>query len=430
MLGLYRGLSAVAGPLAGPYLARRMTKGKEDRARLGERFGEAGLPRPAGSLVWVHGASVGESLSVLSLIERLLETHATLHVLVTTGTVTSAAIMAARLPPRAFHQYVPLDHVPFVRRFLDHWRPDLALWIESEFWPNLLTETQRRGTPVVLLNARLSPGSFARWRRLRPLIRPLLAGFALCLGQSAAEADRLAALGAPRVKTVGNLKFAAAPLPADEGELSRLAGLLGRRPRWLAASTHAPEEDVAAAVHRRLAPAHPGLVTVIVPRHPGRGTGIAAALRAQGFTVALRSAGEDPGAATEIYLADTMGELGLFYRLCRVAFVGGSLAPHGGHNLLEPGQLGCAVIHGPELANFRGIADEMDAAGAAVLTDGEAALAAVVEELLSDPAQAEGLGAAARRVARRQGAVLDAVMDELAPFLGAPATRETGRAHA
>lgn len=430
MLALYRGLTYVAAPLVGAYLARRTAAGKEDASRLGERMGRAGMPRPPGPLVWVHGASVGESLSALPLIERLLGERRDFCVLVTTGTVTSAAIMAERLPARAFHQYVPVDRVPFVERFLDHWRPDLALWVESDLWPNLLAETGRRGIPVLLLNARMSPRSFSRWRRMRWLIRPLLNRFALCLAQNQAEAARLAALGAPRVKTVGNLKYAAAPLPADEGELRRLSEAVGARPRWLAASTHPGEEEIVAAAHRRLAPGHPGLMTLIVPRHPGRGPAIAARLAANGASVALRSRGETPAPGTEIYLADTMGELGLFYRLSAVAFVGGSLVPHGGHNLLEPGQLGCAVVHGPHMTNFRGIADEMDAAGAALAVGDEKTLAATVDGLLRDPARAAGLAAAAARIAAGKGVILDAVMAEVAPFLGPAPTGEALHARA
>jgi 3-deoxy-D-manno-octulosonic-acid transferase len=417
MLTIYRGLSTITAPFISAYLARRAAAGKEDPARIQERLGRPGRERPPGPLVWVHGASVGESLSVLPLIERLLDARPDLSVLVTTGTVTSAAVMAERLPPGAFHQYVPVDRLPFVRRFLDHWQPELALWIESEFWPNLLGETQRREVPVVLVNARMSPGSFARWRWVRPLIRPLLAGFTLCLAQDEAEVERLAALGAPRVKAAGNLKFAAAALPMDEGELARLEEALGGRPRWLAASTHEGEEEIAAAVHRRLAATHAGLLTVIVPRHPARGPGIAAALRAKGFAVAARSAGEMPTPGTEVYLADTLGELGLFYRLCGVAFVGGSLVPHGGHNLIEPAQLGCAVIHGPFMTNFSTMAAEMGGAGAALKASDEAALAAAVHGLLCDPGRAGTLAAAARRVAAAKSAVLDRIMAELGPFL-------------
>ncbi|MHA1568070.1 MAG: 3-deoxy-D-manno-octulosonic acid transferase, partial [Alphaproteobacteria bacterium] len=323
---LYRCAAEAAAPLIAVLLKRRRAAGKEDATRFEERRGIASLPRPNGPLVWIHAASVGEAVSMLSIAERLPP-----HLLVTTGTVTSARLLAQRLPDGALHQYVPVDRIAWVRRFLDHWRPDLALWMESELWPNLVGETRRRGVPMVLLNARMSERSYRRWRWAPGLARDLLAGFALCLAQSETAAARLAALGAVNVKTAGNLKFAAAALPADETELARLGPAFADRPRWLAVSTHPGEEVLAGTVHRALAARRPALLTVIVPRHPSRGPEVANALRAQGHAVALRSAGETVMPATAIYVADGMGELGLFFRLVDTVFVGGSLVPHGGH---------------------------------------------------------------------------------------------------
>ncbi|MFZ0694113.1 MAG: 3-deoxy-D-manno-octulosonic acid transferase [Alphaproteobacteria bacterium] len=417
MLTLYRGLSAVAAPLIDAVLERRMAAGKEERSRIGERFGRTGVARPIGPLIWIHGASVGESLSVLSLIDRLLADYPALHILVTTGTVTSAALMAQRLPDRAFHQYAPVDRLSCVQRFLDHWRPDLALWIESEFWPNALTEMRRRGTKLVLVNARISPRAYSRWRWLPSLIRPILDCFDLCLAQSEAEAERLRKLGAKRVDAPGNLKFAAAPLPADGDELTRLSALTGTRPRWLASSTHAGEEDIVGRVHKKLESGLPQLLTIIVPRHPGRGNAIAESLRAQGLPVAQRSRGATLDSNTAIYIADTMGELGLFYRLCPIAFIGGSLIPHGGHNLIEPAQLGCAILHGPHMQNFREIADDMGYANAAITVGDEETLGLALHRLLADPAAASKLAQAAKSVADAKTAVLDRVMKDLAQFL-------------
>lgn len=417
MLALYRGLSIAAGPLVDAVLARRIRGGKEDGTRIGERFGKSELARPQGTLVWVHAASVGESLSVLSLIERILGENPALHVLVTTGTVTSAALMEKRLPERAFHQFAPVDKPDCVRAFLDHWRPDMALWVESEFWPNMLTEAKKRGVALILLNARISPRTFSRWRFLPALIRPVLDCFDLCLAQSEAEAARLRQLGATRVAVPGNLKFAAKPLPADAGELTRLEDLTGARPRWLAASTHPGEEEIVTEVHRALGRKFPGLLTVIVPRHPGRGAEIAAALRAGGFRVALKSADEDPGEASEIYVADGMGELGLFFRLCPIAFVGGSLIPHGGHNPIEAAQLGAAVVFGTFMTNFQTIADEMVRSQAALSVANERELADAVARLLSDANETKRMTQAARGIAAEKSAVLDKVVAELSPFL-------------
>jgi len=430
MLALYRGLSAAAGPLIDAVLARRTAAGKEDPARLGERYGRAARARPEGPLVWVHAASVGESLSVLSLVGKIVREAPAVHVLVTTGTVTSAALMAQRLPPRAFHQFAPVDRPDCVAAFLDHWRPDLALWVESEFWPNLLIETKRRGAKVALVNARVSPRAFARWRWMPSLIKPMLAAFDLCLAQNEYEAARLRRLGASVVRAPGNLKFAAAPLPADGAELARLRALVQNRPRWLAASTHPREEEWAARAHLELAARFPGLLTVIVPRHPGRGAEIAAMLRARGLDVARRAAGEDLGPATAAYVADTMGELGLFFRLCPVAFIGGSLIPHGGHNPIEPAQLGCAVIHGPHMTNFREIAEDMARANAAVTLADESALAPALARLLGDAQETRRMAEAAQRVAAGKAQVLERVWAELAPFLAALGRTEPCRARA
>ncbi len=289
---LYRGFTTLALPLISLYLARRRAQGKEDGARFGERFGRAGRPRPDGPLIWLHAASVGEALSILRLTEKVLTDYPEVNMVVTTGTVTSARLLAERLPSRAIHQYVPVDRPAWARRFLDHWRPDIALWVESEFWPNLINETQARAITMILLNGRMSLRSFAAWRRWPGLIRPLLGGFALCLAQDEAEAERLRALGAPAVKAPGNLKVAAGALPVDEEEACRLAHSIGARPLWLAASTHAGEEEIVVEAHRRIAPTHRGLLTIIVPRHPSRGREVAAALERSGVKGALSSKGD------------------------------------------------------------------------------------------------------------------------------------------
>lgn len=417
MLSLYRVATVLGTPLIRLYLAARMAHGKEDRARFGERLGRPSLPRLDGPLVWAHAASIGESLSMVPLVERLLRERPGLRILFTTGTVTSAEMMAERLPEGAFHQYVPVDRLSYVRGFLDYWRPDLVLWAESEFWPNLVTEPAARGMPVVLVNGRVSPRSFAGWRRAPGLIGRLLGGFALCLGQAEIDAERLRRLGAGNAKSVGNLKFAAPPLPADRKALDFLSATLDERPRWLAASTHPGEEIVVASVHRCLTANHPDLLTIIVPRHPERGAAIAETLRADGHSVALRSAGETIGAATDIYLADTLGELGLFFRLADVVFMGKSLVPLGGQNPIEPARLGCALIHGPHMANFEDMVARMKEIGAAEEVADEAALAVAVAHFLDDADRRRRIIEAARAFADGEVHVLDSVMEELAPFL-------------
>lgn len=424
MLPLYRLATHAGGPLIAHYLRRRRACGREDAARFGERQGVASLTRPPGFLIWVHAASLGEALSVLPLVARMTAEWPALDVLLTTGTRSSAELLATRLPARVRHQYVPADRPCWVRNFLSHWRPDLALWVESELWPNLLLETARRGVPMILLNARLSERSFRRWRLLAGDADLLLRHFSLCLAQSEEAAARLRRLGAPRVRHLGDLKAAAPALPADAGELASLRALCGARPRWLAASTHPGEEEIVAAVHRQVASHMPSLLTLIVPRHPERGGAIAALLARQGLRVARRGQSAPLTAETEIYLADSLGELGLFYRLAGLAFLGGSLVARGGHNPLEPARLDCAILHGPSTENFRHVFAALDAAGAARPVQDAAALADRVANLLTDPAARAAMATAALRHAAAGTAVLDRVLDALRPHLPplAPAT--------
>ncbi len=429
-LAAYRALTGAGLPLIQLYLARRRRRGREDAVRFAERMGVAGRPRPAGPLVWLHAASIGEAVSALPLIERLRTQRPCLAILVTTGTVTSARVLARRLPPGAIHQYVPVDRAAWVARFLDHWQPDLALWLESEFWPNMLDALKARAIPAVLINARLSPRSLARWRRLPRTIRTLLSSFTLCLAQNAREASALEALGAARVAAPGNLKFAAAPLPADMAELARLERTLVERPRFLAASTHPGEEDAVERAHVALAARHPGFLTLIVPRHAARGPEISAMLRAHGHAVALRSAGETPGPDVAFYVADTMGELGLFFRLAPVAFMGGSLVPHGGQNLLEPIRLGAAVVHGPYMTNFAEIAAELAAAGASAEVTDALSLAEAVHALLADSGLRARQTTAAMRLAAAKSRVLDDIMVELTPLLDRIAPADASPRHA
>ena len=418
---LYRLASWALGPAAHLVLARRAARGKEDRARLGERWGRAGLARPDGKLIWLHAASVGESLSLLPIIESLLARLPAAEILVTTGTVTSARLLADRLPqPRARHQFLPLDHPAAVRRFLDHWRPDLALWVESEFWPNLLLETHRRGIPMALLNARMSAASFRGWQRAPGLIATLLGCFGLVLAQDDAQAARLTRLGARAADSVGDLKAASSVPSAPAAELVRHRALLGSRPVWLAASTHEGEEAVVAAAHRQLAPRFPGLLTLLAPRHPARAAQIAPALAASGLRVARRSAGDTLDDQVDLYLIDTLGELGLFYRLAPIVLVAGSLGASGtigGHNPLEAAQLGCAVIFGPDTPNCAASAAALEAAGAARRLPGADALAEALGDLLADPAQVARMGAAGVAVAEAARGVIDRALLRLEPLV-------------
>jgi 3-deoxy-D-manno-octulosonic-acid transferase len=423
---VYRALTWPLSPVVMPYLRRRRRRGKEDGLRLTERRGLAGAVRPPGPLLWIHAASVGEATAVLRLIERLTELRPTLEVLLTTGTVASAQLLDKRLPPRARHQYVPVDLPGWTRRFLDHWRPDMALWVESELWPNLVLGTRARRIPMMLINGRLSANSYRRWRRCPALIRPVLGAFAQCLAQDSEQAERLRRLGGRNVTALGDLKAAGSPLPVDPEQFRHLSRAIGERPRWLAASTHHGEEEIAAAAHRRLVGDHPELLTLIAPRHPARGEAITAMIETLGLNVARRSQDQPVTAETDIYLVDTIGELGLFYRLAGIAFVGGSLTPKGGHNPLEAARLGCAVLYGPDMSNCASMAAALAAGGAAETVRNDDELARAVALLLADSQLRNARAAAGHRAAAAGEGVLDGILTRLAPWLDRIAPAQDG----
>jgi 3-deoxy-D-manno-octulosonic-acid transferase len=357
-LRAYRSLAALATPLAGIVLARRLKRGKENPARLAERRGEAKIARPPGPLIWAHGASVGEMLAVMPLVEALRARN--FHVLVTSGTVTSARLAEERLPPGVVHQFIPLDAPRFTERFIAHWRPNLALLAESDLWPNLIMSCNAAGIPMILVNGKLSERSFTRWRYLPKTIGRLLGSFDLCLTQSDADAERYSELGAPRVNMTGNLKLDVPAPPVDANKLATMRTLLRLRPLVAAASTHPGEEAVIIDAHRRLRQSFPGLLTIIAPRHPERGPGVAEIATAAGLNAISRSRGLLPDRGTDVYVADTIGELGLFYRLAPIVFIGGSLVRHGGQNPIEPAKLGAAILHGPHVWNFAEIYAVLD----------------------------------------------------------------------
>jgi 3-deoxy-D-manno-octulosonic-acid transferase len=414
-LRLYRWASFIGSPIAPQVLARRLARGKEHPERLAERRGEPSLRRPAGPLVWVHGASVGEMLAVVPLIERLRLQDFT--VLVTSGTVTSAALAEQRLPKGVLHQFIPLDAPRFVRRFLDHWRPGLALFVESDLWPNLILSCAERKIPMIVINGRLSERSFSRWRRAPGAIGALLGRFDLCLAQSGADAERYAELGAQRIITTGNLKLDVPAPPADPAALQRLREIVGTRSVVAAASTHPGEEEAIIAAHLRLRAKFPSLLTVIAPRHPARGSGIAEIAKAAGLAVALRSQRAQPMPDVGIYVADTLGELGLIYRIAPIVFMGGSLASHGGQNPIEAVRLGAAVLHGPHVWNFAEIYSMLDQShGAELVADGEA-LAAHLEAWLADAPARQAVATAGSGAVGRLGGALKRTLAALDPYL-------------
>lgn len=414
-LRLYRRAMAAATPLAPLLLSRRLKRGKEDPARIGERRGETSLTRPPGALVWVHGASVGELLAVLPLVEQL---HALdLNVLVTSGTVTSAGVAQERLPSGVLHQFIPLDTPRFVFSFLDHWRPNLALFVESDLWPNLIMSSSKGRVPLVLVNGRMSEQSFKGWRSAPKTAAALLGKFDLCLAQSALDGERFQELGARGVHVTGNLKLDVPAPPADEAKLKALTAAIGQRPVIAAASTHPGEEILIIDAHRRLRQRFPGLLTIIAPRHPERGRGILDFAAAAQMRAILRSQDALPEAQTDIYIADTMGELGTIYRAAQVVYMGGSLVEHGGQNPIEPVKLGAAIVHGPHVWNFTEIYAALDAArGAAEVADVDG-LSERIGYWLADAAARRAAAEAAQKTVERLGGALKRTMAELEPYL-------------
>lgn len=420
MLRIYSSVMGASSFLLRSLLKRRCRKGKEDPQRLGERMGQPGHERPEGKLIWIHAASVGESQSALILIQALLERHKEAHVLITTGTVTSAHLMEKRLPSRALHQYYPVDHPKWVAGFLDHWQPDMAIWMESEIWPNMLAGIKKRQIPAAVVNGRLSPRSFKRWKKAGNEIGKLLDVFSIVLTQTDEDADYFTGLGARNVIVSDNLKYSAAPLPYDENDLERMQKAVSGRTLWVFASTHDPEEEMACRIHQHLQKKVPDLLTIIVPRHPERRNTIVKACDKYGVKTILRGDNKTlPSKEDQIYIVDTFGELGLFYRLCPLACIGRSFSKDGGggHNPIEAAQLGCAVMHGPLVQNLAEIYQEFDKAGAAIMLKNEQDFQKRLERLLSDSDGLDNLQDKATRFAQKKGQVLDTVMKALEPLL-------------
>ncbi|MEM6637019.1 MAG: 3-deoxy-D-manno-octulosonic acid transferase [Pseudomonadota bacterium] len=413
-LGLYRALTRRGLRYAERTLARRLKSEKEDRLRINERRGIAGVERPAGDLIWFHAASVGEALSILELIRRLGEEDEAISFMVTTGTVTSARILERRLPATAIHQYIPIDIRPFVTRFLDHWRPDLAVWTESEFWPNLMCETHAREIPMVLINGRMSSRSHRVWRWLRGSSRHLLGLFAMAHVQDTQSGNFLKDLGLPedRMTVTGTLKEGSAALPCDEAERTRMTGLIGNRPTWLAASTHPGEDEIVLEAHERVLRRSPRNLLILVPRHPERGEELDTMISNKGWRIARRSNNDPLDPETQIYIADTLGELGLWYRIAPISFVGGSLVQIGGHNPFEPAALGSAILHGPHVTNFMEIYDRLANANAARLVRSGPDLFNAIATLLA-PHKAAAMAHAAWDVCSSGAEVTDQAKDML-----------------
>lgn len=418
-LVLYRWLTGALEPLAPRLLDARVKQGKEDPVRVDERLGVTRVVRPGADLVWLHGVSVGETLSLLPVVERIAKARPDLTVLVTSGTVTSAELLTRRLPPGVIHQFAPVDAPGAVAAFLDHWRPSLGVFVESEIWPNLILTAKARNIPLALVSARITEKTAAGWARFPASARRLLEAFDCVMPQDVVSADRLQALGG-RIDGLVNLKLSGGALPHDASAFTTLSAAIGDRPVVVAASTHEGEEI---AVVRALDHLTERLCLILVPRHPERGPEIAAALTRDGYRFALRSRGSQPNAETDIYVADTLGELGLFLRLADVVVMGGSFGsflgrdPWGGHNPLEPARLGKPAVTGPDNANWQAVTADLVGAGGLAVVHSPGDLPGVVAPLLNDPAAARAMGDRARRGAVDAGAGLDRLWDCLQPLL-------------
>jgi 3-deoxy-D-manno-octulosonic-acid transferase len=414
-LRAYRGLASLATPLARVVLARRLARGKEHPQRMAERRGETRIARPPGPLVWAHGASVGEMLAVMPLVEGIRARN--FNVLVTSGTVTSARLAEERLPPNVIHQFVPVDAPRYTERFLEHWQPNLGLFAESDLWPNLIMACIERNVPLILVNGRLSERSFTRWRYAPKTIGALLGRFDLCLTQSEPDADRYSELGAPRVTMTGNLKLDVPAPPVDAGKLAAMRAVVRQRPVIAAASTHPGEEAVIIDAVRRLRQSFPGLLTVIAPRHPERGSGVVEIATAAGLNAVARSRGLLPDRGTDVYVADTIGELGLIYRLAPIVFMGGSLVRHGGQNPIEAAKLGAAILHGPHVWNFTEIYAALDEARGAEEVLDVNRLAVRIGAWLTDAALRKRVADAGLATVDKLGGALRRTLGAIEPYL-------------
>lgn len=417
LIWLYRFLS---GRFAAFWLTRhvmgRRRRGFEHPLRYSERWGIPSQLRPQGPLCWIHGASVGESLSVLPLVERLRQQFPDLSILVTTGTVTSAALLDKRLPNGVLHQFCPLDVGPWVDRFLNYWRPDCVLWVESEIWPNQLLTLKARAIPFALINGRLSGLSYRRWRFFHKTAANLFSLFDFSLVQARHLVDKFQTLGARHVRYLGNLKFGSPILPVDCDVLDGLKNQIAGRVVWVAASTHDPEEKIIVDTHLAVKHLYPNLLTIIIPRHPNRGDHVCDIYKDR-IVIAQRSAGQTITDDVDVYVADTLGEVGVFYSLSPIVFLGGSFFGVGGHNPIEPALMGCAILSGPHYENFQEIYDLFQSCGAAVRCSDGAALQKHLIYLLGDHDACFAAGVAAKGLAHQEAAVLDRTVQHLWPFI-------------
>ena len=367
---MYAALSIAISPLIWLYVHYRRLKGLDDQNRFKERFGYASLPRPEGRIVWFHSASVGETLSLRSFVSGWHTRYPSDHILITTTTITAAKIVRDQFQGIAVHQFVPFDVTFWVNRFLNYWKPDQAFFVDSELWPNSVRACKRKNIPLVLLNARLSDRSYNRWKRVPALAGSLLNQFKLCLAPGPETEERLKALGTKNVGIMANLKFSVPPLPVNQAYIEYFRPLFLNRHIWIAASTHPGEEELIFNVHQILKKELPHLITIIAPRHPHRANALVKKAVTHGLSFqTLASSLIQFASSSDGIIIDEIGQLGTFYTLSDIVFMGGSLIPHGGHNPIEATHFKKPVFYGPHMHNFREVCHVLAQAGSRALKD-------------------------------------------------------------
>ncbi len=420
MYKLYQTLTFLAAPLFSLLLKIRCKKGKELPERILEKKGITGKKRPKGKLIWFHAASVGEVQSTLILINKLISENSNLNILVTTGTITSAKIIEPKLPKQALHQFYPLDHPIWVKHFLNQWQPDFIIWLESELWPNMLYEVKKRNIPAILVNAHMSEKSYLKWQKLPSIAKIMLSAFSKILCQNDVDQTYFDNLGAQKTIVTDNLKYSAKPLPYNSADLENLKKAINNRPLWLYASTHKGEEDLACKTHIAIKKHIAEILTIIVPRHPQRRENIHNICQNHSLNIKFR--GEDkllPDINDDIYIADTLGELGLFYRLSQIAVIGRSFSDDGGggHNPIEAAQLNCAILYGKNVKNLQDIFDEMSTNNAAICINAPENLSVEILSLLKNPEKLLSLQNSSKAFAKKKNGVINNIMNEITPDL-------------
>ncbi|PHR61661.1 MAG: 3-deoxy-D-manno-octulosonic acid transferase [Robiginitomaculum sp.] len=422
LLKAYSGVTRVIAPALPLWLKHRAQNGKEDPLRLNERNGISNIDRPDGPLIWLHAASVGESQMLMPIVNRMLALYPHYHIVITTGTVTSAELLEKQLPDNALHQYAPADHPKAVRNFLDHWQPSMAIFAESELWPNMILMTKERNIPLALLNARMSTKSIQGWeKRGKKSGQVLLSCFDLILAADTATADGLSWLTGKDIASAGNLKDAAPILPVDDKALKTLKAAIGRRPIWAAASTHKGEEEHIAQAVLDIKTVKPNALLILAPRHPERAKDVKEILTKAGLTSIRYSSGRMPTEKTDVFIMDKIGYMGLVYRLAEISFIGGSLLKGlAGHNPLEPARLGSAIITGHQISSFADAYMALLTYGGCRRISETTELAPAILALFKDVKTRKAQIDSALKYAQSRDAVLDYVWDQLDPLLPKP----------